>query len=261
MQRDDWRRAFGETPGPVAARIADTLRNLEEEKPVRKMSFRVVLIAAIITLLLVGTAFAVANEMGLLDASFFGLFSSLTEDDVIQIADQPSAETDLVRYTVTEAAVNDNTLVVAVRVELLDPDKYLFWEERDKLADYLEPGSFKGSSFATLGDLIDASGRKLVGAMMSDVRVNDSPLYDPWESKSSTSDYFVRDEDGAFMMVTRWQFDQSITPLHGDLEINLKFVDGIIWGGGIDSMSLRMNDESISDIGLASVRFTITVPE
>ncbi len=63
MKRRDWPRAFGPTPDDFRALVENTLR--EEEKPVRKLRFTPILVAALLTLLLAATALAIANRAGL----------------------------------------------------------------------------------------------------------------------------------------------------------------------------------------------------
>lgn len=62
MKREDLDRAFGATPAVFTAHIDETLRALEEEKPVKKFTYRTVLVAAMITLLLCGIAYAVVVQ-------------------------------------------------------------------------------------------------------------------------------------------------------------------------------------------------------
>ncbi len=58
MKRHELDRAFPETPPVFSARIDQTLRQIKEEEPVKKITFRAVLVAAMVTLLIGGIAFA-----------------------------------------------------------------------------------------------------------------------------------------------------------------------------------------------------------
>lgn len=58
MKRTDLDRAFPETPQAFSERIDQTLRQIKEEKPMKKITLRAVLAAALITLLIGGIAYA-----------------------------------------------------------------------------------------------------------------------------------------------------------------------------------------------------------
>lgn len=62
MKREDLDRAFGATPAVFTAHIDETLRALEEEKPVKKFTCRTALVAVTLTLLLCGIAYAVIYQ-------------------------------------------------------------------------------------------------------------------------------------------------------------------------------------------------------
>ena len=59
MKRFDLDQAFPETPKGFSERIDQTLRTIKEEKPVKKLTVRTILIAAAITLAVSGIAYAV----------------------------------------------------------------------------------------------------------------------------------------------------------------------------------------------------------
>lgn len=59
MKHTDLDRAFKSTPGEISARIDQTLERLEEEKPVKKITMRAILVAALIMVLLCSVAYAV----------------------------------------------------------------------------------------------------------------------------------------------------------------------------------------------------------
>jgi hypothetical protein len=61
MKRNDLDRAFPETPQVFSERIDQTLRQIKEEKPVKKITLKAVLAAAMITLLAAGAAYAVIS--------------------------------------------------------------------------------------------------------------------------------------------------------------------------------------------------------
>lgn len=61
MKSYDLDSAFPHTPQVFSERIDQTLRQIKEEKPMRKITLRAVLMAALITLLVAGAAYAVIN--------------------------------------------------------------------------------------------------------------------------------------------------------------------------------------------------------
>jgi hypothetical protein len=61
MKRNDLDRAFPETPQAFSERIDQTLRRIKEEKPVKKITLKAVLVAALITLLAAGAAYALVS--------------------------------------------------------------------------------------------------------------------------------------------------------------------------------------------------------
>lgn len=61
MKRSDLDRAFAQTPEAFSARIDQTLRMLKEERPVKKITARAVLAAALIVILASGIAYAVIS--------------------------------------------------------------------------------------------------------------------------------------------------------------------------------------------------------
>lgn len=61
MKPNDLDRAFPQTPRVFSERIDQTLRYLKEEQPMRKITFRAVLVAAMVTLLVAGAAYAVIS--------------------------------------------------------------------------------------------------------------------------------------------------------------------------------------------------------
>lgn len=58
MHQNEWRQAFGAPSASFDARVDETLRQIKEDKKVKKISFRAVLIAAVIMLLTMGVVYA-----------------------------------------------------------------------------------------------------------------------------------------------------------------------------------------------------------
>ena len=122
----DFDKAFQETPSAFSQGVSNHLRALQEmeEKPVKRKSFSVVLIAALVIMTLAATALAVANRAGLLD-----FFSSWKEQDIPQTPTEftqvLNGEAPLLReefddfiVTVTEAAGDGRTYYFNTTIEL-----------------------------------------------------------------------------------------------------------------------------------------------
>jgi len=275
MQRDDWRRAFGETPESVTHRIAHTVRNLEEGKPVRKVSFKVVLIAAIITMLLVGTGFAVARQMGIFD--FSDVFDSawdsrpmdtITPGDIQDGSHTPTAETEHLRYQITEMAVKGHTVMLTIQVDVLEPDKYILID--DMMGDGMSRPQGSSGSDMTYGEMAKEAGKNLI-------------LFDnPWVRVGGESvvagvldDSRIADANTLFIARS---FD---TPMEGEVEIEVGFGSIILYDTRkewvLDGSSQQILDDDgnvleeiegceqiVMDTGewnFATVRFTVTASE
>lgn len=127
MKRSEWQDAFGKAPDAFRERVSDTLMHLEEDKHMRKRTkFSTVLIAAILSaMLLMGAGIA---------ASRLSIFHAL--DSAVPIVPLEGAETlvatglgteenDYFHVTVEEGVYDGSGAIVKLRVEPVDPDKYV----------------------------------------------------------------------------------------------------------------------------------------
>ena len=65
---EELRRLYGEVPSDYTHRVSATLARLQrEEKQVKRIGFKVIIVFALIMVLLCGTVYAAANRLGLLD--------------------------------------------------------------------------------------------------------------------------------------------------------------------------------------------------
>lgn len=125
MRRDEWQRAFGGTPRAFESRVQDALNNLQEEKKVKKKLSLTISIALAAVLALAGTAFAVANGMGIVDfLDRFGMASDSVAS-VVEPVQGDSVSTGRVRYTAQEAVFDGTTLQLTVVCEPLEPDRVM----------------------------------------------------------------------------------------------------------------------------------------
>lgn len=61
MKRDDWRRAYEPLPASLEHRVSSTLRQIEEGKPMKKLTIRTASLVMALVLVLAGTAWALEN--------------------------------------------------------------------------------------------------------------------------------------------------------------------------------------------------------
>ena len=102
MKQSDWQRAYEQAPASFTGRMETTLAHLKEEEPMKKLSLRIVCIAAAAVLALMGTAIAL-TATGVLD-TYTGIQPLPTAQSLVQKDfDQQGGENDLFTLTVREA--------------------------------------------------------------------------------------------------------------------------------------------------------------
>ncbi len=154
MRRDEWQRAFGSTPEVFERRVQDTLNNLQEEKKMKKKLSVTLAIALAAVLALTGTAFAVANGMGILDFMDRYGKSAPQISEVIEEAQGDSVSTSRVRYTAQEVVFNGETVQMTVVCEPLDPE-HVMLVGVDELEDDLRMAN--GDSVSSAYETADPS--------------------------------------------------------------------------------------------------------
>ena len=102
MKQSDWQRAYEQAPASFTGRMETTLAHLKEEEPMKKLSLRIVCIAAAAVLALMGTAIAL-TATGVLD-TYTDIQPLPTAQSLVQKDfDQQGGENDL--FTLTDPAV------------------------------------------------------------------------------------------------------------------------------------------------------------
>lgn len=102
MKQSDWQRAYEQAPTSFTGRMETTLAHLKEEEPMKKLSLRIVCIAAAAVLALMGTAIAL-TATGVLD-TYTGIQPLPTAQSLVQKDfDQQGGENYLFTLTVREA--------------------------------------------------------------------------------------------------------------------------------------------------------------
>ena len=143
MKPNDLDRAFPQTPPVFTERIDQTLRQIKEEKPVKKITFRAVLVAAMVTLLIGGIAYAAISlgQEWYYNSRFTAykehkpekhqaIMDNLTKDIPQEISGEAAG---LVSLKVQDASWSkeQRVLTISYAAKLLHPDKdemYALWE-------------------------------------------------------------------------------------------------------------------------------------
>ena len=109
MRKEDLDRALGQTPQSFTEAMDRTLRGLKEEKDVKRVAFRTVILVAVIILLLCATAFALMGQG--LEWYYNNIFTAYQEHEPEKHqAIMQNLQTDL-----PQAKVEDPEIAIAVR--------------------------------------------------------------------------------------------------------------------------------------------------
>lgn len=133
MRSEDIDRALGATPPSFAQRMDQTLRDLKEEKEMKRAAFRTVLVVAVITALLCSTAYALVTQgLEWYYNERFPAYQQHAPEKHEAIMDHlqtevPQTQTDdeAVSVAVTEVswAPDQRVLVVSLEARAKEPDK------------------------------------------------------------------------------------------------------------------------------------------
>ena len=127
MKRDmdnlNLRDAFRPEPEACHAALMDAARSVKEEKEMKRASFRVVLIAALIIMSLTAVAFAAGNLLGWSD--FYGRWHGTTGVpegvyDQMKVSEDCSWQVGPLTFTVTEALTDGHIAITAIHVRTTD---------------------------------------------------------------------------------------------------------------------------------------------
>lgn len=127
MKRDmdnlDLRAAFPEMPEACHAALMNAARSVREEKEMKRASFRVVLIAALIIMSLTAVAFAAGNLLGWSD--FYGRWHGSTGVpegvyEQMQVKEDYSWQVGPLTFTATELLTDGHIVISAIHVRTTD---------------------------------------------------------------------------------------------------------------------------------------------
>lgn len=151
MRSEELDRALGATPASFAEKMDQTLCGLKEEKEVKRIALRTVVVFALVTVLLCSTAYALVSKG--LEWYYNNRFSAYQENepdkhqdimDNLQ-TDIPQTRTDDpdVSVAVEEVswAAEHGTLVVSVAATPVDPERYVIYavDQLDEDGSYMGP--------------------------------------------------------------------------------------------------------------------------
>ena len=144
MKRDmdilDLRAAFRPEPEACHAALMNAARSVKEEKEMKRASFRVVLIAALIIMSLTAVAFAAGNMLGWSD--FYGRWHGSTGVpegvyEQMQVTEDLSWEVGPLTFTATELLTDGHIAISAIHVRTTDGSAALI--NGENVADPTDP--------------------------------------------------------------------------------------------------------------------------
>ena len=164
MNRSDFEKAVPPMPnGFYQAMEAALARAGKEERVIhQRRKLRVALIAALVALCLVGTAFAITRGFGVLD--FIGDYAGANEvlpqaaELVTLLAQVPEVRTSRVIYRAGEAIAVDGKVSVTIEARPIDADKYMMMDD----GGWGDPSVWVGESEKTYEQLAKELGKTLL---------------------------------------------------------------------------------------------------
>lgn len=213
MKQIDFKQTFGEVPESFSARVQVALRRTqEEEKPVKKFTFRTVLIAAVVMMSMMAVAIAATNGR-LVDwfQEHYGAELPKAAQKVLNATEKTVLETDLATFTVNELLCDGKIAYLTAEVQLKEEGTAILYpsasDPTDRIGEKLaaklnHPGVNAKTSYA---EAAKAMGLPLytVGAWME---IEDQERID-----SEMMDYSVL-ENGNLMLV-RMLYMREALPL------------------------------------------------
>lgn len=174
MKEVKWKNAFGCVPDSFSARVEGTLNEMKRQEGThamkRSIPWRVALVAALALAVLTGTALALGQGGGLLD--FFRTNTAITPraDAANDVArDVASAQNDVCRLTVREAAYDGLAVRVVMALEAVQPDEVLFM-------DFQTGGEGRmGEAGETEAEYAKRVGKRLTDVGFCDIDVDELP--------------------------------------------------------------------------------------
>lgn len=140
MDKLDLRAAFPAMPETCHAALMDAARSVKEEKEMKRASFRVVLIAALIILSLTAVAFAAGNVLGWSD--FYSRWHGTTGVpegvyDQMQVTEEYSWQVGPLTFTATELLTDGHIAISAIHVRTTDGSAALI--NGENVSDPVDP--------------------------------------------------------------------------------------------------------------------------
>ena len=187
MKQSDWQRAYEQAPASFTGRMDATLAQLKEEEPMKRISVRVVCIAAAIVLALMGTAIAL-TATGVLD-TYADVRPLPTAQSLVQKAfDQQGGENDLFTLTVREALCDGYRTRIVYEYRAKSADIFLYG------LDFASGDSTEIDGQEYTFDQL-AAGRRLVEVSLPVLDSASDQDGNPVKGTAGTADYLYESPD------------------------------------------------------------------
>ncbi|MBR1585706.1 MAG: hypothetical protein IJ662_09220 [Clostridia bacterium] len=127
-RQEDWQKVFGQPSAAFDARIQRTLNQLEEEKPMKRITVRTVVLALALLLALTGVVYAATNGWTVADYfnNRFGDNVNAPKDFDSGFAGDFTQELDDLTFRIRDAVVENGTLNAIVEISRTDGKPALF---------------------------------------------------------------------------------------------------------------------------------------
>lgn len=134
MKQLNWQNAYGPTPESFARHVALALEQTKEGQPVKKLSFRLVLVTLLILALCIGAVYAASVGLGIGD--YFRRYSRELSPEAQQAIENTAPlgqtfELDKIKVVVTEAIADGKNIYLTCTVYPKDGENILLmqWDE------------------------------------------------------------------------------------------------------------------------------------
>lgn len=168
LMHDNIQNAFGKADQGFENAIykaLDTIQRNEVRKPMKRVSVRVVLIAAVLCVLLTAVAYAAINRLGILDyiterrgVTVLPEASELVQKDI----EQAGGQTEFASFSVRQAILDGTYAYIVVAVTPASPDIFLMGADAGPGDNIGNMGQIYADETGSIADYAKANQKKLV---------------------------------------------------------------------------------------------------
>lgn len=164
MKKENWQAAFGVPSASFDARFHRTLDHLDEkeEKKVKRISFRAVLIALALLLALTGAAYAATQGWMIGDYMGKRTGEHVPEDFESGYAQNYTADIGGLRFRIRDAYLNGNSFIALTEVSRIDGKPAVYWTDGvdigDAVCNFDQFPKFEGGDMTPLDEYAEAHG-------------------------------------------------------------------------------------------------------